>query len=154
MCLKNSTFDESSRLPSSHRTPEARSPPHNPFQSPQGPAGGSLSKAGSGESSTQEYTKLQVYVYVMSGELRECSRPYSEAKGVCVLTQLCQQSLLQLAQVLLNLLHRRKDLDGADKQVLTEGKTQDVDVVPTVTERAVQGHEHWRSGKIDHRYNN
>lgn len=88
-----------------------------------------------------------------SGELKECSRSYSEGKGVCVLTQLCQQSLLQLAQVLLNFLHRRKDLDGADKQVLAEGKTQDVDVLPTITERAVQSHEHWRSGKIDSRYN-
>lgn len=87
-----------------------------------------------------------------SGELKECSRSYSEGKGVCVLTQLCQQSLLQRAQVLLSLVHRRKDLDGADKQVLAEGNTQDVDVFPTVTERAVQSHEHWRSGKIDSRY--
>lgn len=63
--MKSSTFDEASHLQSSHRTPEARSPPHNPFQSPQGPAGGSLSKAGSWESNMQEYTELQVYEYVM-----------------------------------------------------------------------------------------
>lgn len=85
--------------------------------------------------------------------MNECSRSYSEGKGVCVRTQLCQQSLLQLAQVLLNLLHRRKDLDGADKQVLAEGKAQDVDVFPTVTERAGQSQEHWRSGKNDSRSN-
>lgn len=75
--MKNSTFDESSHLQSLHRTPEARSPPHNPFQSPQGLAGGSLSKAGSGESNMQECTKLQVYVY---------------AKRLCLNTK-CHKSL-------------------------------------------------------------
>lgn len=68
MYLKNATFDESSHQQSLHRMPEAHSPHHRPFQSPQGPAGGSLSKASSGESNMHKYInqniKLQVYVYV------------------------------------------------------------------------------------------
>lgn len=72
----------------------------------------------------------------------ECSWSYSEGKGVCILTQLCQHSVLQLAQRLLIFLHWRKDLDGADKQILSKGKTQDVEILPTVTEHAIQSHEH------------
>lgn len=77
-----------------------------------------------------------------SGEIKERSWSYSEGKGVCILTQLCQHSVLQLAQRLLIFLRWRKDLDGADKQILSKGKTQDVEILPTVTERAIQSHEH------------
>lgn len=79
---------------------------------------------------------------MVTGEVKECSWSYSEGKWVCLLAQLCQKSLLQLAQRLLLLLHRRKDLDCGDKQVFPEEETQDVEVFPTITECAIQSREH------------
>lgn len=59
-----------------------------------------------------------------------------------MLTQLLQQPLLQVAQRLLDFLQGRKALEAADIQVLPEGKAQDIQVLPTITERTGQSHEH------------
>lgn len=90
---------------------------------------------------------------MVSGEKQEC-RSYSEGKGMCILTQLCQQPFLQPAQRLLILLRWRKDLDGVDKQIFPEGQAQDVEVFPAITECAVQGHEHWATEKKEGKYKN
>lgn len=75
-------------------------------------------------------------------QIKECSWSYAEGKGVCILTQLGQQSVLQLAQRIVVLLRWREDLDCPGKQIFPEGKTQNVEVVPTITECAIQSHEH------------
>lgn len=46
--------------------PEARSPHHKPFQSPEGLVGGSRSKAGSGESNTQPLFKCKAPKYTLN----------------------------------------------------------------------------------------
>lgn len=59
-----------------------------------------------------------------------------------MLTQLLHQPLLQVAQRLLFLPQRRESLDGADEQILPEGEAQDVQVLPTITERTSQRYKH------------
>lgn len=59
-----------------------------------------------------------------------------------MLTQFLQQPLLQAAQGLLLPPQGRERLDGADVQILPEGKAQDIQVLPTVTERAGQTNKH------------
>lgn len=76
------------------------------------------------------------------GQTREWSWSYGEGEGVCILTQLGQQAVLQLARWLRVLLHWRKDLDCLGEQIFPEGKAQDVEVFPPITERATQSHEY------------
>lgn len=59
-----------------------------------------------------------------------------------MLTELLQQPLLQTAQRFLVLLQGREGLEGADVQILPEGKAQDIQVLPTITERTGQTHKH------------
>lgn len=67
---------------------------------------------------------------------------YSEVEGVRMLAELFEQALLQAAEWFALLRQWRKSLEGRDVKVLSEGQSQHVQILSSITKCTRQGHKH------------
>lgn len=70
----------------------------------------------------------------------QASSPYLKGKGVRMLAQLLDETLLQPCQGLLVLRGWREGLHIGHKQVFAKGQAQDIQVLPAIAEGAGQCH--------------